>query len=109
MSDTDLKYITFKRDDFLEWLAELTTLDLSRVESPMIVADALELSIADAVVIRRQDTFASPALLTYAAMIGMVARNHPTPPVAQELLQIADYFQRMGEQAGDEAYKLPTL
>jgi len=61
------------------------------------------------VVIRRQDSFASPCLLTYASMISMVGEHHPEPPIKAELLAIADYFQRQGELAGDEARGLPTL
>jgi hypothetical protein len=103
MSDTDDKYITFRRADFLEWIASMPA------HQERIHADTEALEISDAVVIRRQDVFASPCLLTYASMISLVAKNHPTPPVAEELLLIADYFQRQGELAGDEAYKLPTL
>ena len=113
MSDPDMptddKYMTFKRQDFLEWLGEMSTLDLSKRESPMLVADALAMALPDAVVIRRQDKFASPCLLTYASMISMVGDNHPDPKVRAELLDIADYFQRQGELAGEEAWKLPDL
>ena len=98
---TDEKYITFKRSDLLEWLSEVTT------EGYFNDIDAMALH--DAVVIRRQDKFASPCLLTYAAMIGMVGAEHPDPKVRADLLDIADYFQRQGELAGDEAWKLPDL
>lgn len=106
---TDDKYITFKKQDLMEWLGEMSTLDWSKRESPMFVADINAMALHDAVVIRRQDKFASPCLLTYASMIGLVGDNHPDPKVRADLLDIADYFQRQGELAGDEAYKLPDL
>jgi hypothetical protein len=100
---TDDKYVTFNRQDFLEWIATMPAYQ------ERMHADLEGLAIKDAVVIRRQDKFASPALLTYAAMIGMVGEAHPDPKVRAELLYIADYFQRQGELAGDEAFHLPTL
>jgi hypothetical protein len=106
---TDEKYISFKRQEFLEWLGLMSTLDLRKVEPERLYRDATTLSLDDAVVIRRQDSFASPCLLTYAAMIAMVGEHHPEPPVRAELLAIADYFQRQGELAGIGGYKLPTL
>ncbi len=119
---TDDKYTVFKTSELYELLGELalpphigpdgervgTDWDCAPL-SARIHQRVQEVRLQDAVVIRRQDTFASPALLTYAAMISMVAKNHPTPPVAAELLAIADYFQRQGELAGEEAWKLPTL
>lgn len=98
---TDEKYITFKRQDFLEWLGEISP--------DGYLDDVNALALDDAVVIRRQDKFASPCLITYASMIAMVGEHHPEPPVRAELLLIADYFQRQGELAGDEAFKLPDL
>jgi hypothetical protein len=98
---TDEKYITFKRQDFLEWLSEISP--------DGYLDDVNALALPDAVVIRRQDSFASPCLLTYASMISMVGEHHPEPPIKAELLAIADYFQRQGELAGDEARGLPTL
>jgi len=107
MSDADMpsgeKYVTYNRQDFLEWIASMPAYQ-ERMHS-----DLEALAIKDAVVIRRQDKFASPCLLTYAAMIGMVGENHPDPKVRAELLDIADYFQRQGELSGEEAWKLPDL
>lgn len=106
---TDEKYVTFNRQDLMEWLGEMSTLDWRDRPPSLFVDDVNTLAIHDAVVIRRQDKFASPCLLTYASMIGMVGENHPDPKVRAELLDIADYFQRQGELAGEEAYKLPDL
>jgi aspartyl-tRNA synthetase len=107
MSDPDMptddKYITFNRQDFLEWIATLPAYQ------EKIFTDVNALALPDAVVIRRQDKFASPCLLTYAVMISMVGKDHPDPRVRADLLDIADYFQRQGELAGDEGWKLPDL
>ena len=61
-------------------------------------------------VIRRQDFFASPALATYAAMIAMAIKlaNYDSAH-AQDLLQIADYFERQAALAADEGFKFPTV
>lgn len=103
MSDPDMptddKYVVIKT----AVLSDITD------EDAWLYARIIKESIKDAVVIRRQDKFASPCLLTYAAMIGMVGSEHPDPKVRAELLDIADYFQRQGELAGDEGFKLPDL
>jgi len=119
----DNKYITFKRSTFYEMMGYLalppwrdhqtgeligTSLDSAPLAEE-IEREAEQRCVKDAVVIRRQDTFASPCLLTYASMISMVAKHHPDDDKAKELLLIADYFQRQGELAGDEARGLPTL
>jgi hypothetical protein len=86
------KYIVFNRKEFVESLANNSDFH------------ALE----DAVVIRRQDLFASPCLLTYATMITMVAQHHSDEKVKAELQIIADYFHNQGVLAGEEGWKLPT-
>ena len=118
---TDAKYLVFKRQDFYEMMGQLGlppfVVDGKQVGQDWDAAPfaqainelAEATALPDAVVIRRQDKFASPCLLTYAAMIGMVGTEHPEPKVRADLLDIADYFQRQGELAGDEAFKLPDL
>ena len=100
---TDEKYLVFNRQRFLEFL------DTVPAHQEMLLDGVNRWQLGDAVVIRRQDKFASPCLLTYAAMIGMVGAEHPDPKTRAELLDIADYFQRQGELAGDEGFKLPDL
>jgi hypothetical protein len=90
------KYVTFKRDDVI-------------MVTEGFVTFKQESELPDAVVIRRQDKFASPCLLTYAAMISMVAENHPDEIIKVELQLIADYFHQQGIMAGEEGYKLPDL
>lgn len=92
----DEKYATFKRANAISVTDGYVTFKVEDV-------------VPDAVVIRRQDVFASPCLQTYASMIGMVGMHHPDMDVRRELIAIADYFQRQGELAGDEARGLPTL
>lgn len=104
----DTKFICFKRQEFYEWLANLTTRNLAAESSPGLLEESYKLALEDAVVIRRQDVFASPALATYANCIALTARLMTNDRIRQaELLEIADYFQRQSEMAGDEAYKLP--
>jgi hypothetical protein len=90
------KYIVFKRDVF-----ERTITGNTKVRYENI-------AIQDAVVIRRQDKFASPCLLTYAAMISMVAEEQSDKTRKEELQAIADYFHQQGVLAGEEGWKLPT-
>lgn len=89
------KYIVFKREDFEKYI--FTGQPYAKHE------------LKDAVVIRRQDKFASPCLFTYAAMIGMVAMEHPDNKVRTELLAISDYFHEQATLASDEGRKLPDL
>lgn len=91
------KYIVFKRSVFDDCLTDTLKRRMHN------------LALKDAVVIRRQDAFASPCLLTYAAMISMVAKHHPDKKIKEELLAIADYFHEQGVLSGDEDSKLPTL
>jgi len=91
--DWDAKYIVFKREDFesMVWGNSNYT----------------PWEIKDAVVIRRQDLFASPCLATYAACIALVASREQDPKTKTELLDIADYFERQAQLAAEEGFKLP--
>ena len=106
MMGPDEKYITFKRDEFME---VMTPQARNMVTSQMHLEEVVAVAIPDAVVIRRQDKFASPCLATYAAMIGMVAMEHPDKKTQTELLAIADYFEEQAKLAAEEGHKLPDL
>ena len=93
------KYIVFKRSVFEKIAVDKGTATYN---------EFLRVAVQDAVVIRRQDKFASPCLLTYAAMISMVADNCPEKDVKEQLQAIADYFHHQGVLAGEEGWKLPT-
>lgn len=91
---TDDKYIVFKRSDIISVTDGYVTFTTGNV-------------VADAVVIRRQDYFASPALATYACTIGLVAHTTPDQVLAQRLLRVADYFQQQSEAAAEQGWKFP--
>lgn len=93
----DDKYIVFRRSVLVD------TID------PEYFSQMEAIAVPDAVVIRRQDKFASPCLLTYAAMMQMVGDQIDNREMREELLAIADYFHRQGVLAGEEGWKLPTL
>lgn len=115
------KYVVFKREQFYNLMGELALPPYSDgvetvgqdLDCAVLVEDILnrvrQTELKDAVVIRRQDKFASPCLLTYALMIQMVADHHPELIAKEELSAIADYFHEQGVLAGEEGYKLPTL
>lgn len=92
----DDKYVTFKRDDVIRVAEGYVTFPI-KAELP------------DAVVIRRQDFFASPALAGYAASIAIAIRLTMDPEVCARLQDVADYFQRQSELAADEGFKLPDV
>jgi len=96
----DEKYVVFKLDDMQRFI------DGERILSAFGVQ---QVRLKDAVVIRRQDLFASPCLATYAAMIGLVASREADPKVKANLLDIADYFERQAELAAEEGFKLPDV
>lgn len=93
MSDSDDKYVTFKRADFDEMVWGNSNWQ--------------PWEIKDAVVIRRQDYFASPCLATYASMISLVAKNITDTEQGKELMAIADYFEGQAQLAAEEGWKLP--
>lgn len=106
---SDRKYVTFKRGDLLVLVGQWTTQDMSRRQVPNVLRELELLELADAVVIRRRDLFASPCLATYASMIALVANNITDLDQGNELLLIADYFNRQAELAADEGHKLPSI
>lgn len=93
---SDDKYITFRRDR-----------SVSTTDGWVTFHQGDEL--LDAVVIRRQDFFASPALATYAAMIACAVKLTTDPEVSAQLQAVADYFQRQSEIAADEGFKFPDV
>jgi hypothetical protein len=93
----DDKYITFRREDFYRNLSGL----------PVQLFDGIE--IRDAVVIRRQDYFATSALAGYAASIAIAAKMTDDPQRKLELMDVADYFQRQSELAAEEGWKTPDV
>lgn len=103
----DDKYITFKREDFLNFFTLRSHgIDLEDMPSP----------IEDAVVIRRQDIFSAPALEAYAnSILATVdaAASFAEVPTAEiqaklkKLRDIADYFHDQASEAWLTVRKLP--
>ena len=75
------KYVTFNRAELMQALQHVANVDriLKRTE------------LTDAVVIRRQDLFAGPALHGYAAAIGVAIRMGD-PASMGHLREVANYF-----------------
>jgi hypothetical protein len=121
--DSHDKYITFRRQEFQEMMGylalppwtdggDLVGGDLDCSVLAAVIGKHIDAAeIKDAVVIRRQDKFASPCLATYAAMIGLVASELPDTGDLQfqkeELMAIADYFEDQARLSAEEAWKLP--
>jgi hypothetical protein len=91
----DDKYVTFKRSDLILVTDGYVTFKTGD-------------ELPDAVVIRRQDLIACPALNAYASLIAVAAAVMPDNKQKYELLDIADYFHRQAELAGEEGYRLPS-
>ena len=102
----DTKYITFKIDD---WKWNL---------SPEMKEFAAEFEVEDAVVIRKQDVFASGAFFNYSSSvvtsmetIQAVLNAGAGAPLLhntmKELQSLADYFHELGVEAAAATTKLP--
>ncbi len=89
----DDKYIVFKRAEYEAWA----------------VGGPKAEPIDDAVVIRRQDVFAPPALDVYAnaIQIAIELRGATTVEQRENLRQTADYFHEQAEAAWHTDRKLP--
>lgn len=87
----DNKYIVFKREEFM--------------------AEGTAAEVEDAVVIRRQDIFAPPALDAYANAIAVVIEMSKGSSIdghsIKTLQDIADYFADQAAKAWTEQRKLP--
>jgi hypothetical protein len=99
------KYMVLKRED-VNMMSEESQASLTRLE------------VDDAVVIRRQDAFAPPALDAYANLITaaiQVSQDFSShipgvdqePPSVIRLREIADYFHEQAALAWDTHRKLP--
>ena len=125
----DQKYIVFKRDAFYEMMGRLALpphygqTATGKVEragahwdcapiAEAIKEDAERTCLADAVVIRRQDVFAPPALDAYANAIQCVIETmtHGFGASGERMLhlkEVADYFHEQACKAWDAQRKLP--
>lgn len=96
MSDDVPKYLIFKYDEFMKYAVGVRMSDLPE-------------SIADGVVIRRQDSFAPPALDAYANSIQVALSlvSDTTDPRMQHLQEIADYFHEQAHISWNSYRRLP--
>lgn len=94
----DNKYIVWKRDEMEKWMASHPT-------------EGLPIPVPDAVVIRRQDVFAPPALDSYAnAILCVIEAVKGVPsnaPIVERLADTAEYFRGQAEAAYQVRRKLP--
>jgi hypothetical protein len=96
------KYITFKRDDWDDFVTNSTDI------APGAGENFAQLrSLPDAVVIRRQDLFAGPALHAYSASIAIASKLNSDPELTKSLRNVADYFHEQAVLADAEGWKLP--
>jgi hypothetical protein len=115
------KYITFKRDDF-DAMLQPQAMNFATAEQ--VFSGLRSMALPDAVVIRRQDLFAGPALHSYAAAISIAARLARSNGTAQlnevslddtiesakairHMQSVADYFHDQALLADEEGWKLP--
>jgi hypothetical protein len=103
----DDKYIVLKRSEVEQMVLELGLQSIDDPNHPLEWAlDALEsYALNDAVVIRTGDTFAGPALHSYAHTIALVANMSPDARVRHQLQRIADYFADRAREADVQAYE----
>lgn len=80
--------------------------DCSEIASK-IIERAEAAKVADAVVIRRQDAFAPPALDVYEGGIGVALELAPKNGITERLQEIRDYFHRQAEAAWHTHRKIP--
>lgn len=115
----DSKYVVFKREEFFQLMGELAMPPWEHANGEMCGSDAdcapiaakiqsrvAEVSLDDAVVIRRQDLFAPPALASYANGIAVAIEVMPhDSPVRQQLQDVADYFHEQAEKSWNTDYR----
>ena len=95
------KYVVLKREDWDRLYDEIVG------RTAFTTANEIPTPLDDAVVIRRQDFFAGPALHSYAANIGLAAKLSKPSPTSRRLQTIADYFHEQAVLADEEGKKVP--
>jgi hypothetical protein len=117
------KYIVFKREEFYQLMGDLALPPYFPIPgsdegavgmdwdcapiAEYIQAKAEATEIEDAVVIRRQDAFAPPALDAYANGIRLATSLAPQNGLTKELNAKADYFHEQAVLSWDAVRKLP--
>jgi hypothetical protein len=102
----DDKYVVFKREALDELLLAFANNLTPTVGSAL--NNFVEAVVEDAVVIRRQDIFAPPALEAYANGIHVALQlSQPGDEAAGRLQKIADYFHSQASEAWMVSKKVP--
>jgi hypothetical protein len=99
------KYVVMKASEFWNLLGFAMRVGPGNWDE--IDGAAAQATLTDAVVIRRQDLLAAPALATYADCIGLVSKTTNDKDLQAQLTRVADYFQQQAHLAADEGYKWP--
>lgn len=114
------KYLVFKKSRFFEMMGFLALPPWRDPATGEMIGQAMDSAglaqdvlrevethrVPDAVVIRRQDLFAGPALDAYSSMIALVAKT-TDPDLKESLTKVADYFQDQARLAHEEGFKFP--
>jgi hypothetical protein len=115
----DDKYVVFKKEDIDQFYDGMGEDGVHCGGSAGIfITDLVERVVSDAVVIRRQDVFAPPALDAYANLISatvtlMVDQGafipgvDEEPPAVKRLREISEYFHEQAAQSWDTHRKIP--
>lgn len=101
----DPKYITFKFENFKFFVENYVSESIS---PEAIEAAIMKMQVEDAVVIRKQDVFASAALYTYANSIEVAAKvlRESDPGTSSQLQRIADHFAHEAQDASIHSWDL---
>lgn len=103
----DDKYVVFKIGDWLDFWKEFP----DSPDTEHLLTPLQRKRLDDAVVIRRQDVFAPPALDAYANCIMVVLETEKAingnTKLAQRLQNIADYFHTQAAEAWQADRKVP--
>lgn len=91
------KYVVFKKKDYDDWFKSYLNNNIPGKLQP----------IDDAVVIRRQDIFAPPALDTYANSIRVALSISPPGKINTNLADTADYFHQQAVLSWNINRKIP--
>jgi hypothetical protein len=105
------KYIVFKREDFEAGIQEIAA---TFQHGGFVARRELGKPLADAIVLRKQDSFAAGALHAYANQVVAAMEILQMLPPTQELTdrlnrlqEIADFFHEQAVDAENLRYKLP--
>lgn len=96
------KYIVFKREEFDKFVTNLL------IEPHILLHKLEEIELDDAIVIRRQDVFAPPALDAYANSIQIaLSLGAVNMASTDHLRKVADFFHQQAVLSWNAQRKIP--